>query len=207
MSDSESGITTADIHTAEYLEADQRAQAWAASLDQPPTQEEFNAQFYKYHEEEKKKQMKTRAALQREKAKAEAEIKRQQAQKRFKSPKPATETTGEAMDTDNISVLPPHMVPPSTRFGAENVPEKKATKRTVEKIIDPDSGKDAPDPKISNVPLDKAIKRLCLKSILEMFSWLVGEEKKIIADDDCVYNLNVSNALVTIIFTTYIYNE
>lgn len=107
------------------------------------------------------------------------------------------------MDTDIISLHPSPIVPPPTRYEAESRSEKKATKRTVEKIIDPDSGKDAPDPKRSNVPLDKAIKTLCLKSTLEMFSWLVGEAKKRIADDDCVYNLNVSNALVSIIFTTH----
>lgn len=72
----------------------------------------------------------------------------------------------------------------------------------MEKVIDPDSGKDAPDPKRSNVPLDKGIKRLCLKSILEFFKWLTGEAVKTIQDQECRYNLNVSNALVSIIFTT-----
>lgn len=86
---------------------------------------------------------------------------------------------------------------------SRRAPEKKTTKRTVEKIIDPDSGKDAPDPKRSNVSLDKAIKRLCLKSILEMFGWLLVEARKRILDDDCLHNLNVTNALVSILFTTH----
>lgn len=79
----------------------------------------------------------------------------------------------------------------------------KTTKRTIEKVIDPDSGKDAPDPKRSNVPLDKAIKRLCLKSILQFFNWLSDEAGRIIEDQECRYNLNVSNSLVSIIFTTH----
>lgn len=146
--------------------------------------------------------MKTRAAITREKARMEAEAKRQ-AQKKLKSPKIAAATVGEAMETETVSVLPQPMMPQHSRATAAAPPEQKAPKRTIEKIIDPDSGKDVPDPKRSNIPLDKGIKRLCLKSILEMFNWLVGEALKRIQDEDCVYNLNVSNALVSIIFTTH----
>lgn len=36
-----------------------------------------------------------------------------------------------------------------------------------------------------------------------MFGWLLVEARKKILDDDCLENLNVSNALVSIIFTTH----
>lgn len=44
--------------------------------------------------------------------------------------------------------------------------------------------------------------RDCLKSVLEFFKWLIDEAVRRINDPDCRYNLNVSNALVSIIFTT-----
>lgn len=44
---------------------------------------------------------------------------------------------------------------------------------------------------------------MCLKSIFEMFGGLLDETRKMILDNDCLYNLNVSNSLVSVIFTTH----
>lgn len=147
--------------------------------------------------------MKTRATLDKEERKKEAESKALAKLVRQASQKPTAGTSGEAMDTTEIvTVVPPSVVvPPST--SASPPAGIKASKRTIEKVIDPDNGKDTPDPKRSNVPLDKGIKRLCLKSVLEFFRWLSDEAAKIIHDQECRYNLNVSNALVSIILTTH----
>lgn len=147
--------------------------------------------------------MKTRATLDKEKRKKEAESKALAKLVRQASQKPTAGTSGEAMDTTEIvTVVPPSVVvPPST--SALPPAGIKASKRTIEKVIDPDNGKDTPESKRSNVPLDKGIKRLCLKSVLEFFRWLSDEAAKIIHDQECRYNLNVSNALVSIIFTTH----
>lgn len=116
---------------------------------------------------------------------------------------PVAGTSCEDMDTnDLVKIVPAAVVIPPSKFASPPA-GSKATKRTIEKVIDPDSGKDTPDPKRSNVPLDKGIKRVCLKSILEFFKWLSEEAERRILDPECRYNHNVSNALVSIIFTTH----
>lgn len=126
--------------------------------------------------------MKTRA-MERDRKKAEAEA--AAAAKRFKQPTPKATpgTSGEAMETETVSVVPQQAAPqPSTSTSSRA--EQKSSKRTIEKVIDPDSGKDAPDPRRSNVPLNKGIKRLCLKSVLEFFKWLIDEAVRRINDPD-----------------------
>lgn len=201
MSDTEYDISEPPVRNPEYLKAELRVQHWATTAGRQVSKEEFENKFHAFHDEEKNKaQMKTRAAAQRER-RVEVE-KKVQKMKALKSPPPSKlQATGEAMETE--TVLPASSAPSHSGPTPRMAPERKTTKRTVEKIIDPDSGKDAPDPKRSNVPLDKEIKRLCLKSILEMFGWLLVEARKRIQDEDCLYNLNVSNALVSIIFTTH----
>lgn len=141
--------------------------------------------------------------MEKEKRKKEAESKAMAKIARQTTLQPAAGPSGEAMDTtDLVNVVPANVVvPPSTSVSSPA--GAKASKRTIEKVIDPDSRKDTPDPKRSNVPFDKGIKRLCLKSVLEFFRWLSEEAARRIQDQDCRYNFNVSNALVSIIFTTH----
>lgn len=128
------------MHTPEYQEAEIRVQHWAATAGRAVSTDEFENKFHQFHDKEKKKtHMKTWAALLREKLKADADVKKQ-VQKKMKSPPPATQTSGEAMDTDTISVMPVAMISPPSSSAHREIPEKKTTKRTMEKIIDPDSG-------------------------------------------------------------------
>lgn len=67
---------------------------------------------------------------------------------------------------DNVTKIPAKSAPPVTNpLKQDGV--KKPTKRTLETSVDPDDGKEAPNPKRSNIPLNKTIKILCLKSLVE----------------------------------------
>lgn len=188
----------------EILEALERAQGWAASLGRDATQEEWDNQFQVFLQEEERKKIENMVRLEaiREKRK-EAERRAAQLKKLKSTPLGPSSAPLEEMETETVSVAPPPMQPAQSRNDPTDAPEKKAVKRTVEKVIDPDSGKDAPDPKRSNIPLDKTIKRLCLKSIFEAFGWLLNEAHRVIGDNECLHNLNVSNALASIIFKTH----
>lgn len=204
MSDTEaSGVDTPQPST-EHTRAEARANLWVKSTGRAVTQEEFELKYVEYLEEENNRTaMKTRAAAQRELKRKEEESKKKKV-----SPAPMVATTRQttAGETEmEIEHFPsaPLATTSSASASRGNAPEKKAAKRTVETIIDPDSGKDAPDPKRSNMPLDRSIKRVCLKSIFEMFGWLLEEACGMIPDGDCRFNLNVSNSLVSVIFTTH----
>lgn len=60
-----------------------------------------------------------------------------------------------------------------------------------------------PDPKRSNVTLDKGVKRLCLKSLIEVFTWSQKEVVTKIGEADAGQKLNVSDALVSMLFKTH----
>lgn len=108
-----------------------------------------------------------------------------------------------AKQSMDISEVHPGPANPPSAHTPQTPGTEKSTKRTIESVIDPDTGKDMPDPKRSNIPLDKGIKRVCLKAILEFFNWLSNEILRQIGEPDCIYNVNISNALVSIIFTTH----
>lgn len=120
--------------------------------------------------------MKTRAAIEKERKKREAEARAAAKVVKQLPPQSVAGPSTETMDTldETVNLVPAQVVlPPSTAVTSPAGP--KSSKRTIEKVIDPDSGKDAPDPKKSNVLSDKGIKRLCLKSMLEFFKWLSDE--------------------------------
>lgn len=60
-----------------------------------------------------------------------------------------------------------------------------------------------PDPKRSNVTLDKGVKCLCLKSLIEVFTWSQKEAVTEIREANAGQKLNVSDALVSILFKTH----
>lgn len=204
MSDTEATEFEPPQKSAEHLRAEVRANLWADSLGRPANQAEFDVKFLEYlEEEERDTAMKTRASAQREMKKRGEEAKKK---KTLAAPMTSTARPPTAGETEmDIEIFPAAPLLPTSSASSSRVqgPERKAAKITVETIIDPDSGKDAPDPKRSNMPLDKSIKRICLKSIFEMFGWLLDEACGMIPDGDCRFNLNVSNSLVSVIFTTH----
>lgn len=100
--------------------------------------------------------MKTRAAIEKERKKREAEARAAAKVVKQLPPQSVAGLSTEAMDTlETVNLVPAQVVlPPSTAATSPAGP--KSSKRTIEKVIA--SGKDAPDPKKSNVPLDKGIK-------------------------------------------------
>lgn len=85
----------------------------------------------------------------------------------------ATSVPGTSKPTDKAK---PISVPPATTVSPaaaeKQDPKKPDRKRTIKKSVDPDSGKEAPDPKRSNIPLNKTIKIVYLKAIYEAYEEL-----------------------------------
>lgn len=160
MSGADENTISAVDSTPEYQEAQRRASAWALQLETPPTNEEYSEQANIFYVEElnRSKAMKTRAAIEKERKKREAEARAAAKVVKQLPPQSVAGPSTEAMDTlETVNLVPAQVVlPPST--AATSTAGPKSSKRSIEKVIDPDSGKDAPDPKRSNVPLDKGIK-------------------------------------------------
>lgn len=138
----------------EYEEAQRRASAWALQLETPLTNEEYSEQTNIFYVEglNRSKAKKIRATIEKERKKREAEARAAAKVVKYLPPQSVAGSSTEAMDTlETVNIVPAQVVlPPSTAATSPAGP--KSAKRTIEKVIDPDSGKDAPDPKRSNVP-------------------------------------------------------
>lgn len=160
--------------TPEYQEAHRRAVAWAAITDPPPTEDDMVEKAHSFYKEEvTKTAMRMRQAVEKSQKKKKEEAEEAQNKKKPAQTPPSAPPPSEddKMDTTDASTIVPQ---PTSVPASSSIPTPstaKTTKRTIEKVIDPDSGKEAPDPKRSNVPLDKVTKVLCLKAILEFFNW------------------------------------